>query len=102
LNDWPVADEKKINEKFEKEDEAREKLIADILNIQKIVETRGDKKNKIYVYVLPNEKDYYNDVEISSKIGKEIIIFAVNDPKKYDPKGISKKSKPGKPGIYME
>lgn len=102
LSDWPIADEKKINEKFEKEDEAREKILTDILNIQKIIESKGEKKNKIYVYVLPNEKEYYNTDEISSKIGKEVFIFAVNDSKKYDPKRISKKSKPGKPGIYME
>jgi leucyl-tRNA synthetase len=102
LSNWPIADEKKINEKFEKEDEVREKIITDILNIQKIIESRGEKKNKIYVYVLPSEKDFYNSSEISKRVGKEVAIFAVNDSKKYDPKGISKKSKPGKPGIYME
>jgi leucyl-tRNA synthetase len=102
ISDWPIADEKKINEKFEKQEEAKEKIIEDILNIQKIVESRGEKKNKIYIYVLPNEKDFYNSIEISKRVGKDIEIFVVNDIKKYDPKGISKKSKPGKPGIYME
>jgi leucyl-tRNA synthetase len=102
LAKWPEADEKKIDLKFEKEEEAMSKIIADILNIQKIVEARGEKKNRIYVYVLPNEKDYYSSSEISNKVGKEVTIFLVNDSKKYDPKGISKKTKPGKPGIYME
>jgi leucyl-tRNA synthetase len=99
---WPVADEKKINEKFEKQDEMVEKLIADILNIIKILESRGEKKEKIYVYVLPNELEFYSEKEISKKVGKSIKIFSVSDKNKYDPKGISKKTKSGKPGIYLE
>jgi leucyl-tRNA synthetase len=102
LSEWPVADEKKIDSKFEKQEEAMEKIVADILNIQKIVEARGEKKEKVYLYVLPNEKDFYDVSEISTRVGKEVSIFAVNDTEKYDPKGISKKSKPGKPGIYLE
>ena len=102
LERWPEVEEKKIDERFEREEEAMEKIIADILNIQKIVESKGEKKNKVYIYVLPNEKEFYNSTLIQERIGKEIAVFAVNDPKKYDPKGISKKSKPGKPGIYLE
>jgi leucyl-tRNA synthetase len=102
LESWPEVEEKKINEIFDKQEQAMENLIQDILNIIKIVESKGEKKNKIYVYVLPNEKDFYDSSEISKRVGKEVIIFAVNDAKKHDPKGISKKSKPGKPGIYLE
>ena len=102
LSEWPITDEKKIDEKFEREEEAKEKIISDILNIQRIIEERGEKKDKVYVYVLPNEKDFYNASEISRRVGKEVAIFVVNDAKKYDPQGISKKSKPGKPGIYLE
>ena len=102
LSEWPKADEKKINEKFEKQEEATEKLVQDILNINKIIETKGEKREKVYVYVIPNEKEFYNVDEIQKRVGKETAIFAVNDFKKYDPQMISKKSKPGKPGIYME
>lgn len=102
LEKWPEYDEKKIDLKFEREEEVMEKIIGDILNIQKIVEAKGEKKNKVYVYTIPNEKEYYNSSEISTRVGKEVIIFAVNDSKKYDPKDIARKSKPGKPGIYME
>ena len=102
LETWPVADEKKIDSRFDKQEEAVEKLVSDILNIQKIVESKGEKKQKVYVYVLPNEKEFYDVSEISIRVGKDVRVFAVNDAKKYDPKGISKKSKPGKPGIYME
>jgi len=102
IQKWPVVDEKKINLKYEKQEEAMEKVIADILNIKKIVEAKGENKEKVYVYILPNEKDFYNSDEIEKKTGKKTFVFAVNDLKKYDPKNISKKSKPGKPGIYME
>ncbi len=102
LASWPEVDEKKIDDKFDKQEEAMEKIVSDILNIYKIVESRGERKNKVYVYVLPNEKEFYDVSEISTRVGKEVNIFAVNDSKKYDPNGISKKSKPGKPGIYME
>lgn len=102
LEKWPAVDESKIDLKFEKQEQAMESIISDILNISKIIEARGEKKNKGYIYILPNEKDFYDVSEISTRVGKEIKLFLVNDTKKYDPKNISKKSKPGKPGIYFE
>jgi leucyl-tRNA synthetase len=102
LEKWPEYDEKKVDLKFEKQEEAMDKIVADILNIQKIIETRGETKEKVYVYVIPIEKDNYNPEEISKRVGKEVIVYAVNDSKKYDPQNISKKSKLGKPGIYFE
>jgi leucyl-tRNA synthetase len=102
LEKWPEVEEKKINEIFDKQEQAIDKLVEDILNINKIIESRGEKKEKVYAYVLPNEKEFYNSKEISKRVGKEVNIFAVNDTKKYDPQNISKKSKPGKPGIYFE
>jgi leucyl-tRNA synthetase len=102
LEKWPECDEKKIDLKFEREEEAAGRIVADILNIKRIVEAKGEDKRKVYIYVIPNEIGYYNSSEISNKVGKEVIIFAVNNPKKYDPKDIAKKSKLGKPGIYME
>src|SRR3989344_846946 len=58
--------------------------------------------SKIYLYVIPGEKDFYDLVELNKRIGKKVEIFEVSDKKKYDPKNISKKAKPGKPGIYVE
>jgi len=92
LEKWPVADKKKIDERFELQGKAVEKLKQDINNILKIV---GKKDVKIYVYVLPQELDLYKDV-------KDIKIFAVNDKEKYDPENKSKKVKPGRPGIFVE
>jgi len=102
LEKWPVADENKINEKFEKQEEVIEKLIWDISNILKILESRGEKKENIYVYVLPNEKEIYSEEEVNRRVGKNVRIFSVSDKNKYDPQGISKKTKPRKPGIYLE
>ena len=89
---WPIADEKKIDGKFEKQEQAVEKLKSDIEQIKKLT---GKKNPKVYVYVLPNELELYKDLD-------EIKLFAVNDKKKYDPENKSKKVKPGRPGIYLE
>jgi leucyl-tRNA synthetase len=128
LSEWSVAEEKKIDDKFEKQEQANEKLVGDIININKIILEKGNNKGTpsgvhqrgartssrprdvsketstrgIYVYVLPNEKEFYSIDEVSKRVGKEVKIFAVNDKDKYDPNNISKKTKPGKPGIYFE
>lgn len=97
LDSWPEFDAKKINEDFDKIDAAVEKTVADVLNILKIV-----KGEKIYVYVLPNELEFYSAEEISKRVGKEVKVFAVNDKNKYDPQGKAGKVKPGRPGIFVE
>ena len=102
LNDWPKVEENKIDDKFEKQEQAVEKIIEDILNIGRILEDKKEDKSKVFVYVMPNEFDFYDEKEISKKVGKYVKIFAVNDKEKYDPNNISKKSKPNKPGIYFE
>ena len=94
LSEWPKADEKKIDEKLEKAEEAVEKLKQDINHIKKLVGKEGE-DGKVYVYVLPNELVIYQEVE-------GINLFAVNDKSKHDPENKSKKVKPGRPGIYIE
>jgi leucyl-tRNA synthetase len=100
LEDWPVADEKKIDENLEMQEKAVEKLIEDINNIIKIV---GAKK-KVFVYTLPKEKKAYEDEIdlIAKKTNLDTSIFSVADKNKYDPEGKAKKAKPGKPAIYLE
>ncbi|MEK6824050.1 MAG: leucine--tRNA ligase [Nanoarchaeota archaeon] len=102
LAEWPIAEEKKISEFFEKQDEALNKLVSDISNILKIVGEQKKDASKIYIYVIPGEKDFYNLDELNKRVGKQVEIYEVSDKKKYDPKNISKKAKPGKPGIYVE
>lgn len=102
LESWPVADNSKIDENFEKQEQAVEKLKEDILNIIKIIESKGEKKEKVYVYCLPSEIAFYDENLISEKVGKSVKIFAVNDKSKYDPTNKSKNAKPGKPAVFLE
>jgi leucyl-tRNA synthetase len=104
LEPWPIADESKIDESFEKQEKDAEKLAEDIANIAKIFESKGRIVTKAYVYVLPNEKVAYQDnlETVRKRVGLEIAVFAVNDKEKYDPQGKAGKAKPGKPGIYLE
>ena len=39
---------------------------------------------------------------IEKKTGLVVKAYAVNDAKRHDPQNKAKKSKPGKPGIYLE
>ncbi|MFH1803012.1 MAG: leucine--tRNA ligase [archaeon] len=102
LADWPKCDEKKINKKFDKIDQAVDKTVSDILNILKILEVKGGSVEKVYVYVLPNEVEFYSGEEIGKRVGKEVRVFAVNDKEKHDPENKAKKVKPGRPGIFVE
>ncbi len=102
LADWPKIDEKKIDDSFDKQEQATDKLVGDIVNIIRIVEEKGEEKEEVYVYVIPNELSFYDDKEISKRVDKEVKIFATNDKNKYDPENKSKKVKPGRPGIYLE
>ncbi len=98
LEKWPKANKKKINEFFEKQDQAVGKLVSDINQILKLVKD----KEKVYVYILPNEKKLYDEELIKQRFSKQVSIFTVNDKNKYDPVNMSKKTKPGRPAIYLE
>ncbi|MEK6859782.1 MAG: class I tRNA ligase family protein [Nanoarchaeota archaeon] len=103
LADWPEFDKKKIDEKLEKQDELNDNLARDIGNILRIVkEKQGKDVNKVYVYCIPNELDNYRADYLQKRINLDVKIFSVTDKNKYDPSGISRKSKPGKPGIFVE
>jgi len=104
LEDWPETDESKINEKFEREEQAIENLVDDLNSVLRIVRDKGSNPKTAYVYVLPNELKSFENVlgNLKKRTGIEIKIYAVNDKNKYDPDNKSKKVKPGKPGIYLE
>ena len=91
-SDWPKPEEQKIDDSFDKQEQAIEKLNSDIENIKKLT---GKNNSKVYVYVLPNELKFYKEIA-------NINLFAVNDKNKHDPENKSKKAKPGKPAIYLE
>jgi len=105
LAEWPKCDESKINDKFEQEEKAIENLASDINNIVKIVKEKQNKEaNKVYVYVLPQEKQLYESSKelLEKKTNLKVCVYAVNDKAKHDPEGKASKAKPGKPGIYLE
>lgn len=103
LATWPEADETKINESFDKAEQAVEKTVADILNILKIVKEKNDENpDTVYLYVTPNELENYNEKELSKRTNKMVKVFAVNDKEKYDPENKAAKAKFGKPAIFVE
>lgn len=102
VDKWPSYDESKIDVKLEEQEKRFEKTIEDIKNVLKILEEKGKTGKKVYLYVIPNELVLFNELKINSLIGKEVKVYAVNDSKKYDPEGKSKKVIPGRPGIYIE
>jgi leucyl-tRNA synthetase len=105
LEKWPIADKSKINEKFEQQEKAIEKLAEDINNISNLLKERGKKQpTKAFVYVLPNEIEFYTESleKVHKKTGLKIKFFSVSDKEKYDPQEKSKKVKPGRPGIHLE
>ena len=103
LSNWPIADEKKINEKLEQLEQAVEKTIEDIQNVLRIIKEKQNKEgNKIYLYVIPPELSGYSEEILSKRLQKPVKVFAVNDKNKYDPEAKASKTKPGKPGIFIE
>ncbi len=101
LEKWPVCDEKKINKNSEKEEQALENLISDIRNILRILENKGEKKERIKIFVIPNEIEVYkNSKEKIEKIfSMKADILSIKEAAKA---GKAVKAKPGKPGILME
>lgn len=103
LESWPVYHEKLIDENIEKEDQIINNTLLDINNIINLIKEKQKKSvEKIYLYTLPNELLIFNEQKMSEKLRIPVKIFAVNDKNKYDPEDKSKKTKPGKPGIYIE
>lgn len=103
ISEWPVADEKKINKKLEFAEQSAERTVADINNILRIIEDKQSKPGeRVFVYVMPFELEFFNVEKISQRVGKPVKIFAVNDKKKYDPTSKAGKAKPGKPAIFVE
>jgi len=104
LEKWPKSDERKIDKKLEKQEQAVEKLAEDINNIIKIIESKGKQVRRAFVYAVPGEvKLYEENLKIlNKKVPLQIEIFSVADKQKKDPSNKSRNAKPGKPAIYLE
>ncbi|MBU3906722.1 MAG: leucine--tRNA ligase [Nanoarchaeota archaeon] len=103
LEKWPEAG--KVDENLLKQEENVDKLIDDINNVAKLVkEKQGKEVSKVYVYVIPNEKQGFvnNKNIIEKKTNLAVEIYAVNDKDKHDPQNFSKKAKPGRPALFLE
>jgi len=78
-------------------------VVGQVKNILSKVDTlKGTSGNKVYVYVMPFEVEKLDVKKIAKEIGKDVKIFSTADKKKYDPKNMSKKARPGLAGIYLE
>jgi leucyl-tRNA synthetase len=91
---WPKS--KKIRAK-----KSSENLTKKVIENLKILLKKNNAKKAI-IYVMPFELSKVDQQEIKKEIKISVEIFAVNDPKKYDPQKKASKAKPGKPSVYLE
>ncbi len=99
---WPRVDESKINLALDEQERQFTKALEDIHRVLSLVAKNGGSSSTVYVYVLPHEKSLYPADALRAKVGKPVVVYAVNDPDKFDPEGKSSKVKPGRIGIYVE
>jgi leucyl-tRNA synthetase len=101
-SNWPEIDKKRINLKAEEIQELLEKTAEDVQHICKIVGKKNPKK--VCIYTIPIECKQYGACKeyLHKKFGADVSVFAVNDPKKYDPYNKAGKAKPKRPAIYLE
>jgi len=98
--EWPEPDESLIDEKIEQQEESVRNTIKDVKSVLELVEKEPE---KIYLYVIPPELEYYkNSKELFEKDFKQEVIIQSSVNPEYDPKNKAKRAKFGKPGIYVE
>jgi len=102
LEKFPEFDQKKIDEEILKQEDLFMKTCDDIKQVIKL----SDKNKQLYLYIL-TEKELLHLQEatgfLKREFGFEIVkVFKVDDPNKYDPENKAKRTKFGKPGIYIE
>ena len=102
MQKWPVADEKKIDERFEKQEKIIQNTIQDINNIKNVLQVN---KINTHIYAIPSEALIYQeaiDITKNSTGSVNVYVYPTNKKNIFDPEGKAKKAKPGKPGIYIE
>jgi len=101
LEKWPEVDKKLIDKKVIEAENMIDNSIDDIKNILKVVKAKA---KKVCLYTIPADTDLFNQSKdfLENEFGLKIEIYAVNDPKKYDPQDRAKRTKKGKPAIYVE
>jgi len=99
---WPKADESKINEELEKQEENLKNTVDDINNIKNLIKIETP---QTYIYTIPKELELFNRNSnfLKDATGsKSVMVFANNDKSIFDPEGKASKAKPGKPAIYLK
>tara|TARA_Y100000034_G_scaffold137011_1_gene218389 strand:- start:2141 stop:4603 length:2463 start_codon:yes stop_codon:yes gene_type:complete len=102
LADWPKCNEKKIDKKFEQEEELISKTQRDIVHVKGLLKLE---KPKVYIYCIPPEVKIFEEQQefLTSVTGSKFVkVFASNAKDIVDPEKKAKKAKPGRPSIYLE
>lgn len=99
---WPESNPKLVEKNVLELEENFKKTIEDLNHVIKL----AGKKSSAYLYFATDKELKYFEESvdfIKSQFGfKEVRLFKVSDPKKYDPQKKAEKAKFGKPGIYLE
>jgi valyl-tRNA synthetase len=102
LAEWPKFNEKKIDKKFEQEEELISKTQRDIVHVKGLLKLE---KPKVYIYCIPPEVKIFEEQQefLTSVTGSKFVkVFASNAKDIVDPEKKAKKAKPGRPSIYLE
>lgn len=101
VSPWPNVKPEKYSEKVLETISFYEKIETDIKNIIKA--TKMSPK-KAVIYVFPPELEKCLDLPsyLKRNLNLEAVVYATNDPNKFDPKDKSKSTRMGRPGIHLE
>jgi leucyl-tRNA synthetase len=108
LSDWPVADEKKIDENLEKQEKEIDNVINDVNNVKRILNIPKPKFTMIYP--IPNEIKLFEEnkdlIQNRTASGALVILSnkdLINNYPLVDKENLNraKKAKPGRPGIFV-
>ncbi|PJE81629.1 leucine--tRNA ligase [Candidatus Pacearchaeota archaeon CG10_big_fil_rev_8_21_14_0_10_32_42] len=97
---WPEYKEMKMVKKVN--EDLNSKYMDFALNVIRRFEENGEKIVRIYFYVVPFEMNKINQNRLEKGLKKKVFVYSVQDKKKHDPEGKSKKARPGIPGIWFE
>lgn len=78
------------------------KVLNNISPLVKKFEEKGQKINKVHIYLVPFELEKINKNKLEEELGKKIYVYSVQDKNKYDPEGKSKKARLGMPAFWFE
>ena len=103
---WPKPDEKKIDRNALQLEDIYRKTIEDVKQVAKLAGREADTAGaKLYLYFATDkEADYFREASEHLKtLGfKRVELFRAGDTKRHDPQEKAKRTKFGRPAIYIE